>query len=174
MSTLSWCSPSFADLFVFLMVLMEHMQASPDWRPCWFQICENLRKLKFLRCIHVLDMVLKCFSEINDRIGIDLFFHFAVMVFSAASFTGMSFFFCGLDFRLKFSRIAVLQKHLQMDSQSELTKNCCFWSSCWTLLLFLDIISAYSDICNNCSFVFLLCWLKIFSIVFWEVVWSIL
>ena len=40
-----------------------------------------------------------------------------------ASVTGMSFFSCVLGFRLKFSRIALLRKRLQLDSRSDLATN---------------------------------------------------
>ena len=40
-----------------------------------------------------------------------------------ASVIGMSFFSCVSGFRLKFSRIALLRKRLQLDSKSDLTTN---------------------------------------------------
>ena len=48
---------------------------------------------------------------------------FIVMTGIVASVIGMSFFICLSGFRLKFSRIALLRKRLQLDSKSDLTTN---------------------------------------------------
>ena len=48
---------------------------------------------------------------------------FFVLMGTVASVIGISFFSCVSGFRLKFSRIALLRKRLQLDSKSDLTTN---------------------------------------------------
>ena len=78
----------------------------------------------FLRCIHAIDLVLKYGSDISEGNWLQLLFYFIVLMGIVASVIGMGFFFsCVSGFRLKFSRIALLRKRLQLDSKSDLTKN---------------------------------------------------
>ena len=80
--------------------------------------------LNFLRCIHVVDLVLKYGSDINEGNWLQLLFYFIVLMSIVASVIGMSFFFsCVSGFRLKFSCIALLRKYLQLVSKSDLTTN---------------------------------------------------
>ena len=63
---------------------------------------------------------------------------FFVLMGTVASVIGMSFFSCVSGFRLKFSRIALLRKRLQLDSKSDLTTNGLilgFFIGKWLLLL---------------------------------------
>ena len=84
---------------------------------------ENEEKiLIFSRCIHLSDLVLKTCSGINEEIWIQLPFKFSTVVNIGASLVEMSLFICGSRFRLKFSRIALLRKRLQMDSKSDFTR----------------------------------------------------
>ena len=79
--------------------------------------------LNFLRCIYVIDLVLKYGSDINEGNLLQLLFYFIVVMGIVAYVIGMSFFSCVSGFRLKFSRIALLRKRLQLDSKSDLTTN---------------------------------------------------
>ena len=70
------------------------------------------------------DLLLKYSSDINEGNWLQLLFYFIVLMGTVASVIGMSFFFsCVSGFRLKFSRIALLRKRLQLDSKSDLTTN---------------------------------------------------
>ena len=79
--------------------------------------------LEFLRCIHVFDLVLKYSSDINEENWLQLLFYFIVLIGIVVSVIGMSFCRCVSGFRLKFSRIALWRKRLQLDSESDLTTN---------------------------------------------------
>ena len=79
------------------------------------------KTLNFLRCIDVIDLVLKYGSDINEGNWLQLLFYFIVLMGIVASAIGMSFFSYVWVFRLKFSRIALWRKRLQLDSKSDLT-----------------------------------------------------
>ena len=93
-------------------MLMEPVNAPARW---WLSVClkcvSGLRRiektLNFLRCIHVIDRLLKYGSDINEGNLLQLLFHFFVLMGIGASVIGMSFFSCVSGFRLKFSRIAL-------------------------------------------------------------------
>ena len=89
-----------------------------------FWPAKTRKSLNFLRCIHVVDLVLKYGSDINEGNWLQLLFYFIVLMSIVASVIGMSFFFsCVSGFRLKFSCIALLRKYLQLVSKSDLTTN---------------------------------------------------
>ena len=78
-------------------MLMEPVNAPARWWPCaclkGFSDLRRLEKtLNFLRCLHVFDRVLKCGSDINEVNWLQVFFYFFVLVDTAASVVGMSFF----------------------------------------------------------------------------------
>ena len=79
------------------------------------------KTLNFLRCIHVIDLVLKYGSDIIEGNLIHLLFYVIVLMSIVASVIGMSFFSCVSSFRLNFSHIALWPKRLQLDSKSDLT-----------------------------------------------------
>ena len=109
-------------------MLMELIIALACWWP-WARLkcISSLRTLEkilnFLRCIHFIDLVLKSGSDINEGNWLQLLFYFIVLMGIVASVIGMSFFSCGSGFILKFSRIALWRKRLQLDSNSDLTTN---------------------------------------------------
>ena len=122
---------------------MEPVNALAHRWPCACLKCvSGLRRLEktsnFLRCIHVIDLVLKYGSDINEENWLQLLFYFIVLIGIVASVIEMSFFSCVSGFRLKFSRIALLRKRLQLDSKSDLTFE---WIDvgvfCWKWLLSL-------------------------------------
>ena len=61
----------------------------------------------FLRCIHVIGLVLNYGSDINEGNWLQLLFYLIVLMGIVASVIGMSFFSYVPGFRLKFSRIAL-------------------------------------------------------------------
>ena len=121
-------STSYTVIVVLWKMLLEPVNALARWWPCACLKCVcglwRLEKtLNFLRCIHVLDLLLKYPSDINEGNWLQLFFYFIVLMGIVASVIGMSFFSCGSGFILKFSRIALWRKRLQLDSKSDLTTN---------------------------------------------------
>ena len=93
-----------------------------------FWPAQTKKNLFFLRCLHVFDLVLKYCSDLNEGNWLQLLFHFFVLMGIFALVIGLSFFNCVLGFRLKFSRIAVSGKCLQLESKTVLTMIGFFWS----------------------------------------------
>ena len=79
-------------------MLVELVNAHACCRPCACLKCvSGLRRLEktlknFLRCIHVIDLVLKYGSDINAGNWLQLLFYFIVLVGIVASVIRMSFF----------------------------------------------------------------------------------
>ena len=76
---------------------MEPVTAYARWWPCAYLKCgSGLRSLEksldFLRCIHVIDLVLKYGSDINEGNWLQLLFYFIVLIGIVASVIVMSFF----------------------------------------------------------------------------------
>ena len=79
------------------MMLMEPVNApARQWPRASLKYVSGLRSLKktlnFLRCIHVIDLVLNYGSDINEGNWLQLLFYFIVFVGIVASVIGMSFF----------------------------------------------------------------------------------
>ena len=109
-------------------MLMEPVNAPARWWPCACLKCvSGLRRLEktlnFLRCIDVIDLVLKYGSDIIEGNWLQLLFYFIVLMRIVATVFGMSFFSYVSGFRMKYSRIALLRKRLQMDSKNDLNTN---------------------------------------------------
>ena len=118
-----------------------------------FWPAKTRKSLNFLRCIHVIDLVLKYDSDINEENWLQLLFYLIVLMGIVASAIGLRFFSYVSGFRLKFSRIALWRKRLQLDSKSDLTTNGLilgFFVGKW-----LHFISVWTKVCKNCSIVFL-------------------
>ena len=78
-------------------MLMEPVNAPVRWWPCACLTCvSGLRRLEktlnFLRCIHVIELVLEYGSDINEGNWLQLLFYFIVLVGIVASVLGMSLF----------------------------------------------------------------------------------
>ena len=126
--TVFWCSTSSTVLIVLWKMLMEPVIAPAPWWHCACLRCvSGLRRLEktlnFLRCIHIFDLVLKKGSDLNEGNLIQILFYLIVLMDIVASVIGMSFFSCVSGFRLRFSRIALWRKRLQLDSKNDLTTN---------------------------------------------------
>ena len=57
-----------------------------------FSPAKTRKSLNFLRCIHVIDLVLKYGSDINEGNCLEFLFYFIVFMGAVASVIGMSFF----------------------------------------------------------------------------------
>ena len=95
--TVFWCSTLYTVIVVLWKMLMEPANAPARWWPCVCLKCvSGLRRLEktvnFLRCIHVIDLVLKYGSDINGGNWLQLLFYFLVLMDIVASVIGMSFF----------------------------------------------------------------------------------
>ena len=106
--------PSFCSCLVVASLVPEF----------FFSPAKSRSNLKFLRCTRVLDMLLLKFcSDVNERMGLQLFIHFLVLMDRNASFAQLNFFVCGAGVGLKFPPIAVLRKHLLLVSKNYSTTN---------------------------------------------------
>ena len=78
-------------------MLMEPVNAPARWWPCACLKCvSGLRRLEktlnFLRCIHVIGLVLNYDSDINEENWLQLVFYFIVLMGIVASVIGMGLF----------------------------------------------------------------------------------
>ena len=126
--TVFWCYTSYTVInMLYKMSMLPPNATAPHW-PCTCLKCvSSLRRvektLNFLRCIHVFDRVLKCGSDKDEGNWLQLLLYFIVLMGIVASVIEMSFFNYFSGFRLKFCRIALWRKRMQLDSQSYLTTN---------------------------------------------------
>ena len=138
-----------------------------------FSPAKTWKNLKFLRCIHVFDLVLKYCSDINEGNWLDLLFLLPCIDGFSCLGSWIVFFICASGFRLKFSRIALLRKRLQLDSKTDLITIGLIFFFCCYMPRFVDFISAWTKICKNCSNIILFWRHQIFSTV-WRVFLSVL
>ena len=120
----------------------------------WFWPAKNGRNLKLLRCIHVLDMLpLKYCSDINE--GFESRFSSFLCISEYRCFVYCKeLFFYASGFGSTFSRIAVLWKRFQMDSKNDwTTKGWIFEFFCQKRPIFVNLSSAQSKSCKNCSYI---------------------
>ena len=97
MITVFWCTTLYTVLIVLWKLLMEPVDALARWWPCArlkrISVLRRLEKsLKFLRCIHVFDLVLKYGSDINEGKWSQLLFYSIVLMGIVASVIGLSLF----------------------------------------------------------------------------------
>ena len=110
------------------------------------------KNLKFLRCLHVSEQMRKYYSDINENNWLQALFYILAWMGLIALVIGLSFFICVLGVTLKFSRIAVSRKCLQLESKTVLTSTEWFLKLfCWNMTRFVDFISAWTKICTNWS-----------------------
>ena len=93
-------------------MLMEPVKALTPWcQSAYFTCVSGLRRLektlKFLKCIHVIDLVLNYGSKISVGNWLQLYFYFIVVTGIVVSIIGMGFSSYVSGFRLKFSRSAL-------------------------------------------------------------------
>ena len=79
------------------MMLMEPVDAPVRWWPCACLTCvSGLRRLEkiwnFLGCIHVIDLVLKNGSDINEGNWLQVLFYLIVLMGIATALIGIRFF----------------------------------------------------------------------------------
>ena len=124
--TVFWCSTSFTITIVLSKKLMEPVNAIARWWHCVCLKCVSgpwsLEKtLNFLRCIDVIDLVLKYGSDINEENWLQLLFYFLYWRLEFTPLLERAFFSYVQGFRLKSSQIALLRKRLILDFKNDLT-----------------------------------------------------
>ena len=140
-----------------------------------FWPAKTRKTLNFLRCTHVIDLVLKYDSDINEENWLQLLFYLIVLMGIIASVIGLSFFSYVSGFRLKFSRIALWPKRLQLDSKSDLTTNGLilgFFVGKW--LLWLTSYLNELKFAKIAQLLFFFDDINFFRCLVWGVFWSVL
>ena len=149
---------------------------------CWPSAClkcvsgqRRLEKtLNFLRCIHVIELVLKYGSDMNEGDWLQLLFYFIVLMGIVASVIAMSFLagFHVLDWSFF---IALWRKRLQLDSKSDLTTNGLilgFFVGKWLLSLTSYLYGLKSA--GIAQLLFFFDDMNFFRCLVWEVFWFVL
>ena len=111
-------------------MLMEPIIALARWWP-WARLkcISSLRRLEkiwnFLRCIHVIDLVLKYGSDINEGNWLQLLFCLIVLIGIVVSVIGMSFLELCFGFQIEVFSYCTLTETdaIGLDSKSDLTTN---------------------------------------------------
>ena len=141
-------------------MLLDSAIAPARWWHCACLNCvSGLRRLeislKFLRCIHVFDLVLKYGSDIKEGNWLQFFFYFIVLMGIVTAVIGMIFFsavFHVLDW-------SFLVLHFDGNVCNWIPKVVWptlgyFWSFFGRLVpRFVDLMSAWTEIYKNCSIV---------------------
>ena len=126
--TVFWRTTSYTVIIVLWKTLLEPVNSHARWWPCACLKCgSGLRSLEetmdFFKCIHVLDLVLKYgWHKLRKLVTASLLLH-CIDGYSCLRCWNELFFSCVSGFRLKFSRIALWRKRLQLASKSNLTTN---------------------------------------------------
>ena len=137
---------------------------------CW--PAKTRSNLNFLRCIRVLDMLLvKYCSDVNEGVRKQLFFQFLILVYSISRILQLSPFICVSGVELKFFRMAVLRKHLLLVPKFLLDHEWIdFGVYSWCLHRFANFIPAWTKICKNCLFIYIVFGhMKSFRMMVWGV-----
>ena len=127
------------------------------------------KRLIFLWCIQVIDLVKTFCVDTNAENQIEIHLYCIELVITFASFIGLRFFSCRWRFGLTLCRIAVLRKVIVLDSKTVLTTNGLILNFGWKCPVF------------STSY---LHWLKIARIAqmllsfddnkpFWQIVWRV-
>ena len=123
-----WCFISYTVKNVPWKMLKVPVNATACWWPCTcLKFVSGLRWLErnlfFFRCTRVFDLLLEFVSDINEGSWSQLLLQLTVLMGAVNSVKRMSFLSYFPVFRLKYSRIALWRKRLQLHSQNDLTTN---------------------------------------------------
>ena len=150
-------------------MLMEPVNAPARWWPCACLKCvsgqRTLEKsLNFLRYIHVFDRVLKCGSDINEGNWLQLLFYFIVLIGIVVSVIGMSFLQLCFRFQVEVFSYCTLMKTFPNGFQKWFGHEwIVFGVFCSKKASFVDFISLWSEVWENCSIVNRFCRHQFFS-----------
>ena len=139
-------------------MLMECVIAPAHWWRCTRPKCvSGLRRLEktlnFLRCTHVIDLVLKYGSDINERNWLQLHFYFILFISIAApviGVIGMSFFQLCLRFKIEGCSFCTFTQTFAIWFQKRFDNECVdFWAFCYKTASFLDVTSVWTESSKN-------------------------
>ena len=140
-----------------------------------FWLANTRKKIYNWLCNWVYDLVLKFCSEISEWKCMHFFPSSLCWWIRLFVYLNWVFFIFRPGSVLKFSRIALSLKRMQLGSKTDLTNNRLILEfSWWSLLRFLVVISARTKTFKKCSIVFLFCRHQFFKELVWGVLWSVL
>ena len=124
--TVCWCSTQFTEKVVFSKITNPFFyctcpSVAPLLREFFLWSAETRRNFNILSCINVLDLVLKCCSDIKEGEWIHYSLTSLCWWMKLHCWLELVFFICGSRFSSKFSRIALLRKCSRMDSKTVFT-----------------------------------------------------
>ena len=171
-------STSYAVLIVFWMLLMEPVETLACWWHCaCLKSVSGRPRLEKTWTFWDAYMTWLCAQKLFRHKWRKLaaaFFFFIVLMDIADSNILKSFFHLYFRFWMKFFRIAVSRKRLQLESKLNLTATGIFFIVFWWIMTGLvDLISAWTKVCLNCSMLILF-WRNWFVWIVWGVFWSFL
>ena len=161
--TVVWCTTSYTVIFVLWKMLLERVNALAQKWPCaCLKFVSGLRRLEnnlnFLRCIHVIDLVLKYGSDLNEWNWLQVLLYFFVLTGVVASVIGMSFFQLCFRFWIEVFSYCTLTETFAIGFQKWFDHEWIdFGVFCWKMASFVDFISVWTEICRNYS-IFILFW----------------
>ena len=161
-------------------MLMEPIKAPAHRLPCaCLKSISGLRRLEktsnFLRCIHVIDLVLKYGSDINERNWLQLLFYFIVLIGIVVSLIGMSFLQLCFRFQVEVFSYCTLTETYAIGFQKRFDHEWIdFTVFCWKKASFVDLLSVWTKICKNCSIIVLFWGNQFFRYLVCGVFWSVL
>ena len=142
-------------------LFMELVKAPSRWWPCACLKCvSGLRRLdktlNFLSCIHIIDLVPKYGSDINEGNWLQLLFYLIVLVGIVVSVIGMSFLQLCFGFLIEIFSYCPLTEMFAIGFQKWFDHEWIdFDVFCLKMASLVDFISAWTEICKNCSIVVL-------------------
>ena len=121
----------------------------------WFWPANTRKNWNFLKCLPVFDLVVENCSDINGGNWLQLLFHFIVLMGVVSSVIGMSFFFLCFRFLFEVFSFCTFTETFAIGFQNWLDhKWIDFDFFQWNMAFFVDFLSVWTDICNNCSNLF--------------------
>ena len=161
-------------------MLMEPVNAPARWWPwaclkCVSGLWRLEKALYFLRCIHLIDLVLKYASDINEGNWLQLLFYFIVLMGTVASVIGMSFFQLCFRFWIEVFSYCTFTETFAIGFQKWFDHE---WID-FGVLVGKWLLSLASYLCGvksarNAQLLFFFDDIKFFRCLVWGVFWSVL
>ena len=120
-----------------------------------FWPAKTRENLNFLRWTHVFDLVLKFSSDINERNWLKLLFYLIFLLDMVASIIGMSFLSVFQVLGCIFLVLLCQGNVCKWNPKPFWPRLGFFGVFCWSMPNFVDLISAWTKVCMNCSIIIL-------------------
>ena len=164
-----WCSTPFTASCV-LRNINGHFYCTcsflaPLVAELFFWRAETWQNLTFSRCIHAFDLLLKFCSYLNEGIWLQLLFCFIIMMNLVSSVVGMSFFHLCFRFWVEVFSNCTFTETFASGLQNWFDhKWIDFGGFFLNMVIFVDLLSAWTEVCMNSSNLFPFWLHQVFSI----------